>query len=86
MSSRKLPNGTEVTAVAAGCEHSLALTATGQVLAWGYNGQGELGDGTTTNSDLPVGVALQVGLVAIAVAAGPETNHSLAIVHKANSS
>jgi alpha-tubulin suppressor-like RCC1 family protein len=79
----KLPNGTEVTTVAAGCEHSLALTATGQLLAWGYNGQGELGDGTTTNSDLPVGVALQVGLVTIAVAAGPETDHSLAIVHKA---
>jgi hypothetical protein len=29
-------------------------------------------------------VAPQVGLVTIAVAAGPETDHSLAIVHKAN--
>ena len=32
-----LPAGTKVTAVAAGAIHSLALTSTGAVLAWGYN-------------------------------------------------
>jgi alpha-tubulin suppressor-like RCC1 family protein len=78
----KLPRGTKVTAVAAGCTHNLALTATGHVLAWGFNGQGELGNGTTTSSDLPVRVKMPEGLVATAVASGPEANHSLAIVHK----
>ncbi len=79
----KLPAHTKVTAVAAGCDHNLALTARGHVLAWGFGALGQLGNGTTTNSDLPVRVEIPAGLVAIAVAAGPEADHSLAIVHKA---
>jgi alpha-tubulin suppressor-like RCC1 family protein len=79
----KLPLGAKVTAIAAGCDHNLALTAKGHVLAWGFNHDGELGNGTTINSDLPVRVATPAGLVAIAVAAGPEADHSLTIVHKA---
>jgi alpha-tubulin suppressor-like RCC1 family protein len=78
----KLPAGTKVIAVAAGCRHNLALTAKGHVLAWGLNSDGELGNGTTTNSDLPVRVKIPAGLVAIAVAAGPGAAHSLAIVRK----
>ena len=49
----KLPAGTKVTAIAAGGYYSLALTSTGAVLAWGYNADGELGDGNTANSDVP---------------------------------
>jgi alpha-tubulin suppressor-like RCC1 family protein len=82
----KLPTGAKVTAVAAGCYHNLALTARGHVLAWGNNFDGELGNGTTTtttSSDLPVRVEIPAGLVAIAVASGPEADHSLAIVRKA---
>src|SRR5450759_1953477 len=45
-----LPSGTTVIASAGGGFHSLALTSSGQVLAWGYNSDGELGNGTTTNS------------------------------------
>ena len=33
-------------AIAAGTSHSLALRADGTVLAWGSNGQGQLGDGS----------------------------------------
>ncbi len=40
--------------VAAGGEHSLALLANGTVMAWGDNGNGQLGDGTTVSSDVPV--------------------------------
>jgi alpha-tubulin suppressor-like RCC1 family protein len=78
----KLPRGNKATAVAAGCTHNLALTASGHVLAWGYNGQGELGNGTTTSSDLPVRVHIPAGLIATGIASGPEADHSLAIVRK----
>ena len=43
----RLPHGTRITQVAPGCSHSLALTSTGSVLAWGDNRSGELGNGTT---------------------------------------
>ena len=65
-----LPTGTVVTAVAAGSIDSLALTSTGSVLAWGYNLDGELGDGTKTNSDAPVTVKLPPGTKVTAIAAG----------------
>jgi alpha-tubulin suppressor-like RCC1 family protein len=45
-----------ITSIAAGFEHSLALRSDGRVFAWGNNGEGELGDGTTTNRSTPVPV------------------------------
>jgi alpha-tubulin suppressor-like RCC1 family protein len=72
-----LPAGTTVTAIAGGGDHSLALTSTGQVLAWGYNGGGELGNGTITNSSTPVAVSLPSGTTVTAIAGG--SNHSLAL-------
>ncbi len=72
-----LPVGTKVTAVAAGAEHNLAVTSTGAVLAWGYNADGQLGDGSTGASDVPVKVSLATGTKVTAVAAG--ALHSLAL-------
>ena len=66
----KLPSGTKVTAVRAGCRFSLALTSKGHVLAWGDNGQGQFGNGTTTGSDTPVRVRLAQGTTATAISAG----------------
>jgi hypothetical protein len=43
-------------ALAAGGYHSLALLSNGTVQAWGYNGDGEVGDGSTTERDAPVPV------------------------------
>ncbi len=60
----------EVTAVAAGTNHSLALQSIGTVLAWGENYEGELGNGTTTSSSSPVKVS-SLSKVS-AVAAGNE--------------
>ena len=48
-----------VTAVSAGYQHSLALKEDGSVWATGWNGNGQLGDGTTTNRNTFVEVAGQ---------------------------
>jgi len=72
-----LPSGTTVTAIAAGHGHSLALTSSGQMLAWGYNGDGRLGNGTFTNSSIPVAVSLPSGTTVTAIAAGAQ--HSMAL-------
>ena len=72
-----LPSGTTVTAIAGGTQHSLALTSSGQVLAWGYNADGELGNGTTTDSSIPIAVSLPSGTTVTAVAGG--FYHSLAL-------
>src|SRR6266516_3717757 len=67
----RLPKGIKVTAISAACEYGLARTSKGKVLAWGFNGSGELGDGSTTDSPLPVRVKLPAGLAAVSLGAGP---------------
>jgi len=47
-----------ITAITAGPSTSTALLANGQVWDWGSNQFGQLGDGTRTNSDVPVQVQL----------------------------
>ncbi|KJY50105.1 RCC1 repeat domain protein, 2 domains [Bifidobacterium mellis] len=42
--------------VSAGYQHSLALGSDGNVYAWGYNGNGQLGDGTSIDRYTPVRV------------------------------
>ena len=43
----------------------LALKSDGTVWAWGYNGSGQLGDGTTTNHYTPVQVSGLNGVIAV---------------------
>jgi alpha-tubulin suppressor-like RCC1 family protein len=47
---------TNAVAVAAGSDHSVALKEDGTVWAWGYNGNGLLGDGTDVDRETPVQV------------------------------
>jgi alpha-tubulin suppressor-like RCC1 family protein len=77
-----LSAGAHVRAISAGCYESYAMTTAGQVLAWGYNNDGELGNGLATNAALPVIVRLPVGLTATAVASGPGGVHAFAIVRR----
>jgi alpha-tubulin suppressor-like RCC1 family protein len=46
--------------------HSLALKTDGTVWAWGYNANGQLGNGTTTNCNLPILVPGVQGVSAVA--------------------
>jgi alpha-tubulin suppressor-like RCC1 family protein len=56
-----------VTNIAAGGYHSLFLKSGGSLWGMGNNGFGQLGDGTTTNADLPEGI---VASNVMAIAAG----------------
>jgi alpha-tubulin suppressor-like RCC1 family protein len=57
-----------VTAIALGGEHTCAITASGGLQCWGSNGDGQLGNGTNTDSTTPVNVSgLVNGVTAIAL-------------------
>ena len=62
-------SGKTVTAIAAGSYHTLVLTSDGKVFAWGYNGWGQLGDGTTTHRTTAVAVDMSGALLGKTVTA-----------------
>lgn len=69
---------TTITAVDCGGDHSMALDSLGRVWAWGYNGDGELGGGTTeNNSNVPVPVPVPNLTDIIAISAGGEYSIAL---------
>ena len=68
-------------AIAAAGMHNFALLTDNTLRAWGYNGSGQLGDGTETKTYLPVTVKADESTTlsnVISIAANSE--HSLAIV------
>ena len=78
VSEGSILEGKNIISVSAGYEYSLALDSDGNVYAWGWNGYGQLGDGTTTEKYPPiqVGGAL-VGKEIVSISAG--LSHSLAL-------
>ena len=66
---------TDAASIAAGFRHGLAVKSDGTVVSWGYNINGALGDGTTTQRSAPVAVN---DLTGIAEVEGGEY-HSVAV-------
>jgi alpha-tubulin suppressor-like RCC1 family protein len=66
----------EVTQIAGGYYQTVALHANGTVAAWGYNGYGDLGNGTTIDSPSPVAVSGITNAVQVA----SSDYHSLALL------
>lgn len=66
------PTGVTFTQFAAGVTESFAIASDGNAYAWGYNGNGRLGDGTTTSSFLPVQVQAPAGVNFTQVDAGED--------------
>jgi alpha-tubulin suppressor-like RCC1 family protein len=66
---------TDVVAITAGREHSLAVKSDGTVWAWGSNVYGQLGDGTKTNRSRPVQITSLTGVTDVRAGA----HHSLAL-------
>jgi alpha-tubulin suppressor-like RCC1 family protein len=64
------------TAIAAGDSQSCAVLGDGTLKCWGYNSYGRLGDGTETNSAIPV----SVNGISSAVAAAVGLSHRCALL------
>lgn len=68
----------DVVAVAAGANHSVALTSDGKVYAWGRGNEGQVGNGQTRDkNDTPELVRNLTGIMEIAAG----DNHTLALKH-----
>jgi alpha-tubulin suppressor-like RCC1 family protein len=63
----------DIVSVSAGSSSSMAMNAVGQVWDWGLNSTGQLGNGSTTDSHVPVQV-ISVGDGAAAIEAGGSTS------------
>jgi alpha-tubulin suppressor-like RCC1 family protein len=66
----RLPRGVRITGVSAAGAAAIALTSDGRVIAWGDNSAGQLGNGKTGSTDVPVWVKLPRRAFVTAIAAG----------------
>jgi alpha-tubulin suppressor-like RCC1 family protein len=76
-----VPNLSGVVAIAAGGGDDVALLSNGTLMAWGENKQGQLGDGTTTEKDVPTPVLGLSSVKAVAIGGiGSLGGHMLALL------
>jgi alpha-tubulin suppressor-like RCC1 family protein len=64
------PGGVTFTAVFTEYQHSCGLTSGGQAYCWGLNGNGQLGDNSTTTRKTPVAVSQSGGLTFVTLSTG----------------
>ncbi|MFJ4584571.1 RCC1-like domain-containing protein [Streptomyces echinatus] len=63
--------------LAAGARHGVAVSADGDVLTWGHNGEGQLGNGTTESRFRDVRIAQEVSAIkSAAVSLGGNTSYA----------
>lgn len=60
-----LAGGLSLVSVTSGELHTCGLTVDGQAWCWGYNHYGQLGDGTTTNRNIPTPVVTDLRFVSL---------------------
>jgi len=78
-----LGTGRTAVAISAGWWHTCALLDDGSVSCWGYNSNGQLGDGTTTDRNTPTQTSnLGTNLTAVAISSGYK--HTCAILDNAS--
>ncbi len=77
-----LGTGRTAAAVAAGHRHTCAILDNASLVCWGQNNNGQLGDGTTTDSTTPVYVDVGSGRYAVAISGG--RYHTCAILDDAS--
>lgn len=65
-----LPTGVTFARVTVGLDHTCGLTQAGAAYCWGYNEEGQIGDGTTTSRLTPVAVAIPAGTILASVSPG----------------
>ena len=61
-SNFSLSTGEKIISLSLGSNHASALTSTGRVFMWGGNGSGQLGDGTTTDKNVPTEITSNFSL------------------------
>ena len=66
---------TNIKSIAGGLIHSLSLSNDGNVYSWGRNNYGQLGDGTTYDSNVPILIESLNSIIAISA----NNNYSLAL-------
>jgi uncharacterized repeat protein (TIGR02543 family) len=59
-----LAAGDKITSLSLGVFHSSALSTTGRVFMWGDNREGQLGNGTTTDRNVPIQITSRFSLTA----------------------
>jgi len=75
--------GRTAVAISSGFSHTCAVLDDGSVSCWGNNSVGQLGDGTTTNRNIPTQTSnLGTGRTAVAISIG--TRHTCAILDNAS--
>lgn len=74
------PADCRIAHIAVGARHTMALTDTGEIYAWGEDLGGQIGDGTQDNHPTPVKVVGLDGITITSISAG--ARHSLALSDK----